>query len=50
MTMANYQTKITLKGRGDVEFYLEFEQEMMLISDPDNADKCRLPFAALSDE
>jgi len=33
---------------GNNEFSLEFDKNMMLISDPDGSEKCRLPFAELS--
>tara|TARA_B110000285_G_C14933219_1_gene518330 strand:+ start:343 stop:774 length:432 start_codon:yes stop_codon:yes gene_type:complete len=46
----DYNSSINLLGDGDNDYTLEFDKNMMLISDPDGSEKCRLPFAELSSE
>ena len=46
----DYNSSINLLGDGDNDYTLEFDKNMMLISDPDGSEKCRLPFAELSFE
>lgn len=46
----DYNLGIKLKGMGDIEFPIEFNETQMLVASPDGNNTCRLPFAELSEE